>query len=80
MHDDGRPALTQDDRDRYCWYGDMELEPHLWAFAKSKGARLTFHIHPARDPAAYDNRKDLARDCYADSAGGLGLAFDRKAA
>lgn len=75
---DGRPVRTQADRDMYCWYGDMELEPHLWAFAKSKGARLVLHVHPARDAAAYDNRKDLARDCHADSAGGLD--FTAKAA
>lgn len=77
---DGRPVRTQADRDHYAWYGDMELEPHLWAFAKSKGARLILHVHPARDPAAYDNRKDLARDCHADSASGLALDFAAKAA
>ncbi len=79
-HFDGKEVVTQADRDRYCWYGDMELEPHLWAFMKSRGARLNLHIHPVRDPAAYDNRKDLARDCHTDSMNGLALAFEAKAA
>ena len=57
---DGKTANTQSVRDIYAWYGDMDLAPHLWAFAKSQGAilKLTFH-EPIRVKPNQD-RKILA--------------------
>jgi 1-acyl-sn-glycerol-3-phosphate acyltransferase len=50
-------------RDLYAWYGDMELAPHLWAFAQHKGAviELVFHAPIAADSGA--DRKALAALC-----------------
>ena len=58
---DNRKVKTQNDRDKYAWYGDMELVPHLWPFAKSKGAtiKMTFH-EPVIVQEDYD-RKKLAK-------------------
>ena len=36
-----KPIVDSAQYDTYAWYGDMTLAPHLWNFAKSKGA----HIH-----------------------------------
>ena len=34
-------------RDGYAWYGEMALPPHLWAFARGRGARLRADFPPA---------------------------------
>jgi 1-acyl-sn-glycerol-3-phosphate acyltransferase len=63
------------DHDIYAWYGDMELPPHLWALALSKGVtiELEFHLpHPAKN---YGNRKEFAQACHKDVANGLTRTF-----
>lgn len=60
-------------RDRYAWHGDMSLEPHLWAFAKGRGARLLIRFHAPLEAAAYQDRKSLCRDCHSAVADGLVL-------
>ena len=52
---------TQKARDLYAWYGDMELPPHLWAFARSGGAMLHITFF---DPVSGRNRKDIAQKSY----------------
>ncbi len=66
-HDIQTPA----DRDLYAWYGDMKLEPHLWAFAKSRGAALTVRFHEPLAPALFEERKSLALACHQSVASGL---------
>lgn len=68
---DGHPIRDEAERDIYCWYGDMELEPHLWAFAKSRGVRLSLTFHEPENPQDYEGRKDLALACHARVAAGL---------
>ncbi len=68
---DGKPASNDATRDLYAWHGDMTLGPHIWNFAKLKGARIKVSFHPPRDAAAYDDRKKLCQDCHNDVAGGL---------
>ncbi|HPD83827.1 MAG: lysophospholipid acyltransferase family protein [Alphaproteobacteria bacterium] len=57
--------------DTYAWYADMELPPHLWDFAKSKGVTIHLTFHPARKAIDYNDRKDFAQDCWRDVATGL---------
>lgn len=67
----GHTVSTEADRDIYAWHGDMTLTPHLWQFAKSRGAtvRVTFHkAYPAR---IYECRKLLAKKCQEDVLNGL---------
>lgn len=64
-------ATTQEERDLYAWYGDMELVPHLWVLAQHRGVdvQVTFH-----DPAQIDKeitRKELTNLCYEVIARGL---------
>jgi lyso-ornithine lipid O-acyltransferase len=50
-----------ENRDLYAWYGDMELVPHLWAFAKTRGARVVLHFHAPLKPESLECRKCLAQ-------------------
>lgn len=56
-------------RDGYAWYGEMALPPHLWAFARGRGARLRLIFHPP--VAAWGDRKALARRCQGQVAAAL---------
>lgn len=71
---DGKPASTPALRDLYAWYGDMDLEPHLWSFAKSKGAVVKITFHEPVKSLSYDNRKTLCADCYEAVVKGLDLS------
>lgn len=61
---DGGKAVTADNRDLYAWHGAMTLPPHLWAFAKSKGAALALHFHAPVDISRFSDRKTLAKHCH----------------
>lgn len=88
LHDDLKEDLTiqpftvaidpPQDHDIYAWYGDMEMPPHLWQLAKSRGVDLTLMFHPPRMAENYDNRKIFAKDCHEDVS--KGLDFEAKAA
>lgn len=50
------------DHDLYAWYGDDDLAPHLWRFAKTGGVHLNIDfLEPVR-PEGFD-RKSLAHHC-----------------
>lgn len=70
---DGKEATTSEIRDLYAWHRDMTLPPHIWQFARLKGATIKITFHPPRDAANYTDRKSLCRDCYKDVLGGLVL-------
>ena len=55
---------SQEDRDLYTWHGDMTLAPHLWHFAKNKGAKVKLHFHDLIRVKEYSSRKDLAQISY----------------
>lgn len=57
-------ATTQILRDIYAWYGDMTLPPHLWEFAKSKGATISLYFH---EPLVVDSdfdRKTISKQSH----------------
>lgn len=54
----------------FAWYGDMDLASHFWRLAQHRGLRATVLLHPPMDPAAYPNRKALARAVHAVVADG----------
>jgi 1-acyl-sn-glycerol-3-phosphate acyltransferase len=70
----GLHATSGEVRDLYAWHGDMTLPPHIWQFAKMKGATLEIKFHPPREASTYSDRKLLCGDCYNDVSGGLKLA------
>jgi 1-acyl-sn-glycerol-3-phosphate acyltransferase len=55
---------TEQIRDLYAWHGDMTLLPHLWAFAKSRGAKIRLYFHEPIRVKGEDNRKTLASKCH----------------
>jgi len=68
---DGKPAITQDLRDLYAWYGEIDLLPHLWAFSKTKGAEVVLTFHPVHRASEFHDRKTLAETCHNDVQAGL---------
>ncbi|MFA5592367.1 MAG: lysophospholipid acyltransferase family protein [Micavibrio sp.] len=71
---DGKPATAPALRDKYAWYGDMELEPHLWAFAKGKGAVVKVSFETPLLSTDYTDRKRLCADSRALVVKGLDLS------
>lgn len=69
--DGNKLIVTESDRDKYAWHGDMTLMPHLWSFLKSRGATLHVCFHDVRHPSDHKDRKHLAESCYQDVKGGL---------
>ncbi len=54
-------AFTQQDRDRYAWYGDMELASHLWGvFGLKQGAIVSVHFHAPRTSDEFKDARALA--------------------
>lgn len=71
---DGEKPVTDTVRDKYCWYGDMSFEPHLWRFIKSKGASVKVSFQKPILTSSYSDRKSLSADCYESVRKGLDLS------
>ena len=71
---DGKSAGNDGVRDQYAWHGDMTLEPHLWSFAKGKGAVIKVTFQEPVLSTSFDNRKALASACHEGVAKGLDLS------
>lgn len=69
----GMVINSQDIRDLYAWHVDMDMDlgAHLWRFAKTSGSEVRVVFHEPLAPAAYENRKILARDCHDAVSSGL---------
>lgn len=65
---------TQAKRDLYAWHGDMTLEPHLWAFAKSKGGVVKVKFHESLSTTSFNDRKSLCAASYDAVVKGLDLS------
>ena len=51
-------------RPLYAWYGDMDLGPHLWQFAKLGGVTVIIEFHPPVTVDDAGSRKALAEQCW----------------
>ena len=40
----GGESISLSNRDKVCWYGDMDFLPHLWTLASSGGVQLDLHF------------------------------------
>mgnify|MGYP006280917627 CR=1 FL=1 len=65
------PAKEDPIRDYYAWHGDMALLPHLWEFAKSKGAHIELSFHSPIHPDLSDGRKTLSQAAFRSVEAGL---------
>jgi 1-acyl-sn-glycerol-3-phosphate acyltransferase len=57
-------------RPLFAWYGNMDIASHFWRLAQYRGLRATVLLHQPLDPAAFANRKDLARAVWTAVADG----------
>ena len=48
----------------YAWYGDMNLGPHLWEFAKLGGITVLVEFHPPITVDLVGSRKEVAEHCF----------------
>lgn len=53
--------VTRLKRPIYCWYGDMELTPHLWELSQWSDMRASIIFHKPIDPENFKTRKELAK-------------------
>ncbi len=68
---DGHPLHTMEDRNRYAYHADMVLALHLWAFMRTRGARVRLVFHPALIIAEASHRKHIAAAARSSVADGL---------
>lgn len=66
-----KPPVDIKAHDIYAWYGDMELEPHMWALALSKGVDILITFHSPIKAADHTDRKVFAKECHTLTAQGL---------
>lgn len=71
---DGHRADSSALRDQYAWHGDMTLEPHLWNFAKSKGAIVKVTFQKSLLSNSFQDRKTLSAACHDGVVKGLDLS------
>lgn len=57
-------------RPLFSWYGDMDIASHFWRLAQHRGLRASVLLHAPLDPAAFPNRKALARAVWVAVADG----------
>ncbi|PZQ44623.1 MAG: hypothetical protein DI551_09740 [Micavibrio aeruginosavorus] len=74
MELDKETNITDALRDQYTWYGDMDLMPHLWNFAKMKGGVIKLTFQKPFLSHSFQNRKELCNACYEDVVKGLDLS------
>ena len=62
----GQKADTKDLKDLYAWDRDnpIEIGPHIWNFAQTKGARVQVIFHPLVPVIPGEDRKLLTRRVY----------------
>tara|TARA_R110002072_G_scaffold60932_1_gene154074 strand:+ start:183 stop:986 length:804 start_codon:yes stop_codon:yes gene_type:complete len=70
---DKKAITTQKERDLYAWHLDMEtpLAPHLWLFARHRGAEISMTFHEPISPQNFSDRKTLAKTCQLTVSNGL---------
>ena len=68
-------ALDGDARERFAWYGDDDLVPHLWSMLGLAGCTVDVVYHEPIHPEQASDRKVLARQCEATIASTLATAL-----
>jgi 1-acyl-sn-glycerol-3-phosphate acyltransferase len=58
-NNNGKP-LTTEQRDRFAWYGDMTLLPHLWSVFCQRSVDVEVIFHAPAKANDFSDRKELA--------------------
>lgn len=73
--------LSNTNRDRIYWYGDMEFLGHFWELLAVRSIEVTVKVHPVIETSRYKNdslgRKALSQACY-DRVSGKGKGTERR--
>ena len=56
--------LTKENRDKVCWYGDMDFAPHLWDFLKLKEVRISLDFAKPIKVERTSDSKELATEVH----------------
>ncbi len=75
-------ALDQEERDKYAWYGEMDLSTHIWSlFKRKERLSVTVVFHETKPSTNFDCRKHLATWAESSVRAGLPapLTFDQAA-
>ncbi len=70
----GQPT-TEQSRDLYSWYGDMDFGPHIWEFMKNSGATVELTFLDVVEPSVELDRKALCKLVQDKIESGLGVAI-----
>lgn len=70
---DGIPARGEAEKEVFAW-GDIEIPPHIWRFAKTRGAVIKLTFHETILSSYYTDRKLLSEQCYERVLEGLDLS------
>jgi lyso-ornithine lipid O-acyltransferase len=72
--------VTEANRDRVYWYGDMSFAPHLWDLLGAKRIEVSVKVHPRIETSELHNnsrgRKQLSQACY--DLIGQGASFGKR--
>ena len=60
---DGEP-FAEHNRDRLCWYGDMDFFPHFLGLMKVKHVKVELHFHDPISVTKESSRHEIADQCY----------------
>ena len=71
---DEQTPVSDNIRDLYAWYGDMDFEPHLLKFSKLMVCIIKVKFHQSITTNCYNNRKTLSNDIYKSVCEGLDLS------
>jgi 1-acyl-sn-glycerol-3-phosphate acyltransferase len=61
----GGEPINLANRDRVCWYGDMDFMPHLWSLAGSGGVEVDLHFLPPIATHLQMDATELAESSHA---------------
>lgn len=71
-----RPGLTRAERDRYAWYGHMEMLPHLWRlFGTGEKIAVAVEFHPPRRAGEFTSARALTQWAEQTVAQGMRRAY-----
>lgn len=77
-----REPLSQANRDRVYWYGDMSFAPHLWDLLGTNRIEVSVKIQPRIETSPLHNsspgRKQLSQTCYDAIAQGVNTQTEKR--
>ena len=61
---DGAAVERQEQRDRYAWYGDMALMPHLWGLFSGRSLGVEVHFLPVLQAQDFADKAEMVQAAH----------------